>query len=340
MASKQQSLLYYRQAMTQAGKGGLYPVCFIFGEEDYLIDNLISEIAKKHLPEIEKEINYFVRYASETPLEEIVTLMAGGSLFGSRKLIIYRDFQNSRNPNLKILDKFLSQPDPEIMLVVVAHAETTSQSKLQTLRKKVATVNVRPLNEQELDQFVRDEFKRYQKNVSADGIKAIVYLVGEKIHDLKTEILQVANFFKNQTDISADDVEKVVGIHVTQNVFELTGMIAGKNLEKSLFILRNLLEKGESPATILALLLRHVLILLKMRGYYLSGEKNERTIQDKLRLYPRHFKEYKAQLSRWKFNHLKEAIRLLRESDEIMKSSQVSPQVMLDMLIVKLINLN
>lgn len=333
-------IYYYRQIADLLKKGQIAPAYFIYGEESYLIDLLIEQISHKFLGQVEKEINYYLRYAPDNSLDELVALTAGSGLFSEKKVIVYKDYQNLRNPNNQNLLKYLGNPDPNICLIIVARVDLVKQAKYKSFQGASWFVNVLPLRESELEAFIKDEFAAFGKTVSAESIRTLIYLVGEKIHDLKTEIAQVANYYKDQTEIKSDDIEQIVGVYVNQNVFELTRAIAEKNMEKSLFILHNLIEKGENPGTVLFFLLRHIMMLWKIRGYHQSGIKNSKTIQDGLKLFSRHYAEYAKELPRWKMDQLLKAIAIVDESDRLLKSSQMPSLLILDTLILKLIKLS
>jgi DNA polymerase III delta subunit len=71
---------------------------------------------------------------------------------------------------------------------------------------------------------------------------------------------------------------------------------------------------------------------------YKSGIKNDYEISRKLGLYSRRFADYKNQLSGWKFPQLKNAMKLIEECDHSLKSSQMRPDLILDILSYKLVN--
>ena len=328
---------YYSDISRSIKQKDLSPAYFLYGDETFLMDALIGQILKAFIGKAEKEENYFLRYAPEAGLDDIVALTAGSSLFSDKKVIVYKDFQNLRNPNTDRLKRYLEKPDKEIVLIVMARVDNINQARYNTLKSLATVVNLLPLREKELKAYIQNRFKEYKQTISEEGIQTLLYLVGEKIHDLQSEIAQVANRFPDKERIGSEEIEAVVGIYITQTVFELAAAIAAKDMEKSLFLMHNLLERGENPGSIMFFLLRHLLMLWKIRGYYQSGEKNERTIQQKLRIYPRQFSQYLKELPNWKMSQLQQAMQLLGDCDRALKNSQMPAEVLLDGLIMKLI---
>lgn len=331
---------YYRQILPLIRKGNIDPLYLIYGEEQYLMDSLVEQIATAFVGELQKEINYFVRYAPDCSLDDLLALTAGAGLFSSRKVIVYRDYQNLRNVDHAGFKKYLERPTPDICLILMARTATVTQARYKILRGHARLVNVPPLREGELHTWVEEEFARHGKKATAEAVRTLVYLVGGHIHDLQTEITQVVNFFQDEETILPEHIEKVVGIYVTQSVFELTGAIARKDVEKSLFILHNLLEKGESPGSILFWLIRHITILWKIRGFYHSGIKNRQTIQERLKIYPRHYQQYETALAHWSLAQLQASLGLIKEADRLLKSTPIAAETILDILVVKLAKLS
>jgi DNA polymerase-3 subunit delta len=252
--------------------------------------------------------------------------------------VVYKDFQNLRNPDIKRISKFIDNLSSEICLLFIARTDQIKLSKYEELQNKMMFVNVQPLKERELIGFIQKEFKEYNKTITSEGVESLLFLVGNQIHDLRTEIIQVCNFHQDKNEIDAKDIEEIVGVFVNQNVFDFINAIAKKDLDQALFILHKLLERGESPFSFIALLLRHISILLKIYGMYKSGMKNDFEIGRKLGLYSKRFADYKNQLSGWKFPQLKNAMQLIEECDHSLKSSQMRPDLILDILSYKLVN--
>lgn len=331
--------LYYRQAVTELNKKTVHPAYFIHGEEGFLIDDLVERITKAFVGKPQKEMNLFVRYAPDATLDDLISLTAGGGLFSDRKVIVYKDFQQLRNTKTDSLQRYLERPDSNICLIIIARVDSVNQAKYKPLQEMMVSIPALPLRENELLEFIEKEFQKYDKSITPEAVQTLVYLVGDKIHDLKAEIAQVVNGTPEKTVLDEADVEAIVGVYATQNVFELTRAIAQRKLEEALFILHNLLEKGESPVGILFMLLRHVTILWKIRGYYQSGERNERAIQGGLKIYPKHFAQYARETAAWSGGQLLEAMRLLKDCDRMLKSSQLSPEIAMDRLVFQLVAL-
>jgi len=338
MSSIQKPVYSSQEILNRIENGEIKPAYFFYGLESYLVDSIISQIGSKFLGDAQKEINYFLRYAPDASIDEILALCSGSGLFSTRKLVVYKDFQNLRNPNIKKMTKYLERANPDICLVIIARTDQIKFMKYEQLHGAMTFVSVQPLQEKDLAAFVKKEFEENNKKVTDEGIESLLFLVGNQIHDLKTEIAQVCNFYQEKSEIDAKDIEEIVGVFVNQNIFDYINAIAKKDLSRAIFILHNLLERGESPFSFIALLLRHVSVLWKIYGVHRSGVKNDFEIGKKLGIYSRHFAEYKSQLTGWNEQQLKNAMYLIEECDRNLKSTQMRPDLILDILSYKMVN--
>lgn len=331
--------VYSRSVLLEKLKRGeIEPAYFLYGEESYLIEQLIHTIARKFVVEPEKEINYFLRFAPDNSLDDILALTAGGGLFAAKKIVVLKDYQNLKNPDLAGLLKYLQHPNPDICLLIIARTDQIKQSKFKNLQGQLPFVQVQPLKNRELADFIRAEFKAFNKNVTDEAINTLIFMVGDQIHDLRTEIVQVCNYAIDREDIGVTEIEEVVGVYVNQSVYEYIDAISSRDLATALFILHNLLERGESPGYFLTLLFRQISIMWKLKGFYDSGKRNDYEIGRELGIYSNHLSKHKNHLSGWSTIQLKKAIEQIDECDRNLKTSQLRPNLLLDLLSFKLVH--
>ncbi len=314
------------------------PAYLIYGEESALIDELTRELVGAYLKQPEREINYFIRYASETPLEALVPLWSGASLFAERKVIEYRDFQALKSKKLDPLVKYLQQPNPDVCLLLQVRDTSVPRfaSKLQGL---VTLVEVNTLDLRALERIVAREARQKGKTMDPEAIRTFLFYVGNHLQDVQMELVQLFNYYHEQSTISESDVENFVRQRPTKTIFDFTRALGEKNRKMVVNYLHQLLERGESPFAILFFVQRFFLLMWKIKGYALDASYTESDIQKALGLYSRHYQQYKHQAARWRMREIQQALQYLKETDAQMKSSQAPPELLLDILIGRLINL-
>jgi len=100
----------------------------------------------------------------------------------------------------------------------------------------------------------------------------------------------------------------------------------------------NLLQSGVSPQHILYQLYRHFSILFRIQGYARSGINRSETLARELKIYPKYMGEYHKQSKLWNLSQLKTVFNYLHEADRKLKNNTLEPQIVLDMLSLKILN--
>ncbi len=162
--------------------------------------------------------------------------------------------------------------------------------------------------------------------------------MGNQLQEIRMELVQLLNYYSHHTTIEETDVENFVRQRPTKTIFDFTRALGEKNRKRAFNYLRQLIERGENPFTILYFIQRHLLLIWKIKGYALERHMTEKDIQKALGLYPRFYREYKHQASFWKMRDIQQALAALKQTDYLLKSSQASPELLLDILLGRLIN--
>ncbi|OPX33780.1 DNA polymerase III subunit delta [candidate division KSB1 bacterium 4484_188] len=329
---------YYQQILREIKEKGVSKAYLLFGEESLLAENVLHLIREKFLGKADPEMNYFVRYATETGIDAIIPLGSGGGLFSDKKLIVLKEVHVLKKAEMERLKKFIATLTPETCLVLMSSVASTYQTRLKLIEPVVTAVNLLPLRENELSRFVTGEFRKLGKEITPAAVETLLFMVGSQMSDLISQINHITQYFTDKETIEPEDIEQVASVYVTQDVFELCRLIGNKDFEKALFTLHNLLDSGVSPQQITAQLLRHFSLLWQIRGYHKSGIHNRDRIARELRIYSKYFPEYQAQSQKWDSLHLRRALGKLHRADRQLKDGSTSPKIMLDILSYELIN--
>ncbi len=337
-ARTQSRKLYYNQAVEEFRQKRFDPAYLIYGEEILLTDNLLRLIKENFLEKPEPEINLFTRYASEEGADAVLSLGAGMGLFSQKKLIILKEANALSSNELKRLRQFLLSPNPDILLVLQANIPNLYQSRLKKIENDLTTIQVFPLREAELLRFVKEEFARSGKQITDAAAQLLIFMVGNQMADLISQINHLVEYYSEQERIDAAEVEAVASTYVTQDVFQYVGYLAHKQFDKAIFVLHHLLESGVAAQQIIYHIQRHFTILWRIQGYWRSGIRQKETIARELNLFARYVPEYLAQSRKWSWNNLKKIMQFIKNADKQLKDNQISSKIVLDILSYQIIN--
>ncbi len=330
--------LYYQQAIREIEQKKFSPIYLVYGEEILLGDNLIHCFKENFLENIEPELNFFVRYATEGGIDPILNLVGGMSLFSDKKLIVLKEAEALKQNDIDKLIQYLKKPASEICLILHTTLTSLYQSRLKKIEEYVTLINLLPLSSNDIQSFIKSEFRKRGKKVTSEAIDLIIFLVGIQLTDLMGQIEIIAQYYEDEDEINSKHIEQIVGIYVNQSVYELAMWIGRKNLNKSRFILHNLLEGGTSPQHIIYQLIRHFALLWRIKGYLRYGIQNKELIARELRIFPKYISEYVEQSKKWSSQSIKEVFTILQEADRRLKESGTLPEISLDILNHRIIN--
>ncbi len=331
-------MIYYQQAVKNVEENSIRPVYLLFGEEQYLADELIKRLREKFLEKPEAELNYFVRYASDNRVDDVLSLTSGMGLFAEKKFILLKEADQLKQKDIERLTPYLEHPAKDICLLMQASISSLYKTRLKKIEDLVEAVNLMPLRAEDLKKFIIREFEKYSRRIEPAAIDVLIFMVGNQLTDLTSQIYNISHYYGNGTPVSAEEVEEIAGIYATQDVFELSRLIGNRDRQKAFWVMNKLLESGVSPQQILFQLIRHFTILFRMHGFMRIGISRSDRLARELNIYPKYLEEYREQISLWKFSRLKNIFQNLLEADRELKNSALEPQIVLDMLSHKILN--
>ncbi len=337
-SEEREPMLYYQQTIENIQKGSIQPVYLLFGEEQLLVDDVIKRIKGKFLEKPEPELNLFVRYASENGVDEIISLGSGKGLFFDKKLIILKEADVLKADQVDRLSAFIKKQEPGICLILQTGISNLFHSRLKKIENQVSAVNLLPLREEDLRRYVIDEFKKLEKQITPEAVDVMIFRVGSQLYDIQVQISHIANYFSDQKIIDTPAVEEIASVYATRDVFEFCRHLGGQDLKKAGFVLGNLLESGTPPGMILSQMIRHFTILWKIAGLTRAGIKQSDKLAKELKIFPKYINEYREQSNFWKPGRLHAVFSFLFDADRELKNNTLEPQIILDILTLKIIN--
>jgi DNA polymerase-3 subunit delta len=137
--------------------------------------------------------------------------------------------------------------------------------------------------------------------------------------------------------IELSDVETSVAETTQRTIFELTDALGERNVHRAVQMLANVIDHGQAPVMILAMIARHFRILLKAKE--VAGRiSNPAEIARYLGVHPFFAKQYADQANNFSLNELKDNFAKLSECDRELKSSRLSRLRILEHLVMEILH--
>ncbi|WP_239740849.1 DNA polymerase III subunit delta [Mammaliicoccus sp. M-M45] len=316
-----------------------------YGAVDALIEKKSDEIINQYLDGERDEFNY-VKYdlyetSISSAIEEALTLP-----FLSDKKVVHiknaylftgEKVTNNINQNVVQLIGFIEQYDGETLVVFdVFNEKLDERKKLVKSVKKNARLNkIDQMTEQEIKQWIKSYLNEQYKDIKEDALVAFLELTGIQFNIIKAELDKLVLFIGDEAVINKQDVKDIVSRSLEQNVFLLTEYIQKGQKEKSINLLKDLINMKEEPIKLLAL------ITSNYRLYYqckilASKHYSEQQIAKTIGVHPYRVKLALRIVRKLSLERLLATIDVCAETDYDLKSSYMDKVLILELFILKI----
>lgn len=233
-------------------RGEFAPVYLLMGEESYYIDQLVEQITEQVLGEDERAFNLTTIFCeSDTQPAEILSAARRYPVGAARQLVVVKEAQQLRG--IESLLPYLAKPVGSTVLVIsYKHGALSHRGVLGAVRKVGVVFRSGRVGEGQLPAFI-DGYVQ-ERHVRIDHAAALMLAgnVGADLVRLSSELDKLCIALpEGAAAITAEMVERYVGISKDFNVWELRSALARKDAPKAHLILSRLLSGTSTPAPII-----------------------------------------------------------------------------------------
>lgn len=254
---KNDEKLNYSAAVRELKQQGPAKAYLLWGPEDYLREQYLTELKKICLPEGEDSFSYHRMDGPELNMEQLRQAMDALPFMTERSFIELRDMDVNKVKDADTLEKLLKDVPDYCVLVFVLGADYEMDGRLKSvkaLRQNVKELKFTNQSQGQLTDWLVRRFAAAGKGIELDAAQRLIFISGELMSGLIPEIEKVAAYAKGER-VTVADVEAVAN-HIPEAViFDMTEYIAQKKYNTALSVLAELLaDKNNEPIAMLAML--------------------------------------------------------------------------------------
>ena len=239
------------------------PVYFFFGDEDFLIDEIVDAVVAEGVDPATKGFNLDIIHGSEVNGKDIVSIASSFPMMAERRVVIVKDFD--RVSNKELVEPYLEHPSPSTSLILIASKPDARKKPYPLLKKNSVGGEFSRLYDNEIPGWIQRRVAQLRRTMTPEAAELLQAYVGNSLREISNQIDKLLIAVGSKPAIEVEDVEAVVGISKEFTVFELTKMVGEKNISRSIEIVERMLDSGESPQLIIVMLTRHFIIMAKLR---------------------------------------------------------------------------
>lgn len=317
----------YNDIMTALKRKDYAPIYFLYGEESYYIDLVADYIASNVLDEMSREFDQTIIYGKdyERDMGPIVAAARRYPMMGERQVILVKEAQNIKKWDP--LGLYLEQMMPTTLLVFCYKygAPDKRLKVFKDLEKKGGVMMESPrLRDYQVQKwivdYIRDWNQQNHQTVTMD--EQIAALLAESLgNDLQKIVGELRKLVlglpAGETHITAQVVERNVGISKDFNIFELEDALVANDFLKANRIVNYFADSKQHPIQ------KEILPLFgffsNLLIYEYLPDKSDRVAATALGVNPFFIKNYAAAARRFPAGKTFRIIGYIRQADAMSK---------------------
>jgi len=223
-------------------KAEIYPVYFIYGPENYLIDEEIEGLLVKTLSGKERGLNLHLFSGEERSGKEIVQTAQTIPMFSRYRFVLVSEADHIKEEEMEELFRYIQKPSPTTCFVLCAQTLGLWKKYRTEIEKVGKVMECTRLKGRNLVSWLKNRMTERGKKLSEEAADYFVEVVGDHLHDLDNALEKAFLSVGEKRTIELSDVEGIASEVKISTVFELMDAIGHRDLEKALRILEKAME--------------------------------------------------------------------------------------------------
>jgi len=219
------------------------PVYLIHGDEPFYLDRIADELEKVAVPVAERGFNQFVLFGKDADVGAVINYARRYPFMAERQLVLVKEAQQLAGIGEKsaqmLLEEYALNPLSSTILMLCFNKEEGKsgvderKSWVKAFGNKGKLLSVKKLYDNKIPDWVGEYCREQGAKVSPKACQLLADHIGNDLKRLAGEIDKVLINLPVGAEISADTVEKFVGISKEYNVFELQKALVARDVLKA-----------------------------------------------------------------------------------------------------------
>lgn len=326
----------YSELLNRIKSGRIESLYHFTGEEDFLKEEAWRKISSTLIPEDLKSFNLDLLHGSETSAVEIINKASTSPINSKKRLVVVFDAHKLSPFYKDVLMSYLPKL-PDFTCLILISPKLTSKAKFYSALNKLATtVDFPRLYDNQIPAWIEAKVKEYGKKIERKAFQTLHNYVGNNLSDIASEIEKLVMYVGDRKELKSADVESVVGLSKSHNIFQLNDAIGERDCRKTLEILKNLFLIGEKPGTVIYRLTEHFERLIKVKNFVPQKGASLASI---LKIHPYFVQKYPRQAENFSQDELEKGLVMLYQTDVGLKSSRMPDKILMELLVYNLCHL-
>jgi DNA polymerase-3 subunit delta len=311
------------------------PVYLFVGDSTFLMEEAWKQLLASVLPKKGKHFNGERIQARETEAGDVIERLATSPMFGGRRLVMVDNVEAWGKGDRAAIEAFVQRIPPSACLVMTAPDRKNVEGLAKAVEVRGKVIQFRSPGDKEAPRWLVERAKQLGKMLSYRAAFLMVELAGGDLHTLASELEKICTFVGDREGIEDEDVFEAASSQRSFSAFDMLDHIKAQQADNALRSLRSMILFGEAPLKILSTMAWQFRLVWQVKdGLRLGIPETELT--KRLGSRPFVVKKAREQASRFSDADLYAAIDAIGRTDIAIKSTGISPELLLEELVLNL----
>jgi len=239
----------YFEFLTHFENGEFAAIYTVSGEDLYFVDSVVHRFCS--IVKDCKDINivHFEDFEVERIVDECQTIP-----FLSPKKIIVANGKGIKLGQLDPLKKYLANPNLSVVLLIV-------NPKVNVVYSSILNIDCNKISVRELCVLIQQKLEAKGCSIQSDALSTLILFCDQSMQKIDNELNKLCAY-KTNSKITLADIELLVVPSQEYKAFALSEAVAKRDNDKALTIYNALVDSGQEPVMLNALLYGHFRRLL------------------------------------------------------------------------------
>ncbi|MBM3791341.1 MAG: DNA polymerase III subunit delta [Acidobacteria bacterium] len=243
-------------------RGIFHAAYFLLGPEEYLRRQALVALRTRLLEGQAPDFSCEEFDSGQTAPSRVLTALNTLPMLAARRVVVMTAADQMQESLREALHAYLQRPNPKSALIMTSENFDRRTAFYKLVKEKAQVVEFPKLKGYALSGWAEDYIRRRGYAISPADLRKLVDMAGSDLQALIGEIEKLLLYAGEEKTVPGAAIEALVRNSRQHSIFELTDALGQMDRAGALRLLNRLLDSGEPPLLILAMIARHFRQLL------------------------------------------------------------------------------
>ena len=250
---------------TSLKKGNIPNICFLYGEEPFLVERAVHMVLERAVDPSLKDFNFNVYFGNESKGIDIIDTAQTLPMFSERRAVLVKRAEQLKAEALEVMLPYIKNPSPGTCLLLTGAKIDQRKKFFIEFKKYGILVEYKRFYDNKLSGFIQTESIAQGKPIDTAAAELLSALIGNNLQELSAQIEKLVVYAGKKTRITVDDVRVMASNSKAFTAFELARFLGLRDVPNSIRSLDAMFLNGEEAPMMIGALTRHFRQLWRVR---------------------------------------------------------------------------